>query len=166
MEAPRTQQLAHHSADRHARELYRYYQPAPQADVVPSWLPAGDECPFSSAPGDSMTPPISIGSGHTNSSATSRPAASVSSDGLILGTSNSTLTSFAQLAALRLNVERVFLSVLDRDKQHIIAEATRSLSLTDPSFHEDDDDSVWLGTSATHKAWRLCKVSLLTRRAG
>lgn len=162
MEAPRTQQEAQHNADRHARELYRYYQPPPQAGVVPSWLSTGEEFPFPSPPGDSMTPPISIGSARTNSSATSRPAASVTSDSLTLGTTNSTLTSFAQLAALRLNVERVFLSVLDRDKQHIIAEATRSLSLTDPSVHDDDDDNVWLGTSDRQKAWRVCKVSLLT----
>jgi hypothetical protein len=166
MEAPKTPQQAQHNADRHARELYRYYQPAPQDSVVPSWFPAGEEYSLSSVPSDSITPPISVGSGRTNSTATSRPAVSVTSDSLTLGTTNSTLTSFAQLAALRLNVERAFLAVLDRDKQHIIAEATRTISLTDPSVHEEDDDHIWLGTSDTRKSWSVCKVSLLTRRAG
>jgi hypothetical protein len=166
MEAPRTEQQADHNADRHARELYRYYQPAPEAGVVPSWLSAGEEYTYISSAGDSMTPPDSVGSGCTNSSATSRPAASVTSDSLTLGAVNSTLTSFAQLAALRLDVERVFLSVLDRDKQHIIAEATRTVSLTDPLVHRDDSDNIWLGTTDIRKAWRVCKVSLLTRRAG
>lgn len=69
------------------------------------------------------------------------------------------MTSFAQLAALRLNVERVFITVLDRDKQHIIAEATKSLNLNDPTIH-DDNDNVWLGAPDTRKTWSLCKVSL------
>jgi hypothetical protein len=75
------------------------------------------------------------------------------------------MTSFAQLAALRLNVERVFITVLDRDVQHVIAEATKSLNLNDPSIH-DENDNVWLGAPDTRKTWSVCKVSLLIRRAG
>lgn len=177
MEAPRTHQEARHCADRAARELYRFYQPVPQADVVSSWVSAGDEYLLSSALPNAITPPISEGLGRSDSTITSPPSeagnrsistatsqpgtSTVGSDSLILGTSNTTLTSFAQLAALRLNVERVIICVLDRDEQHIVAEATQSLSLNDPSVH-DAGDNIWLGTPDTRKAWNLCQVSLLT----
>lgn len=158
MQAPRSNQEERHNADRGARELYRYYQPVAQTDVVPSWLPAGDEFPFSAPSRSTITPPISEGLGST-STVTSQPATSaIGSDTLILGTQNSTLTAFAQLAALRLNVERVMIAVLDRDRQHIIAEATQSLNLNDHSVH-NEDQNVWLGASDTRKSWSVCKVS-------
>ncbi|KAI2716246.1 hypothetical protein CBS147354_7046 [Penicillium roqueforti] len=156
MTVPKARHGGLHNADRRARELYRYYQPSSQAEVVPSWLPVNDGFPFSSLSGSTITPPISEGSIPSHSSATFRPATAVGTEALILGTSNSTMTSFAQLAALRLNVERVFITVLDRDKQHIIAEATKSLNLNDPTIH-DDNDNVWLGAPDTRKTWSLCK---------
>ncbi|KAJ6146418.1 hypothetical protein N7497_008400 [Penicillium chrysogenum] len=154
MDLPRARQDGLHNADRRARELYRYYKPASQAEVVPTWLPANDGFPFTANSGNIITPPISEGSVPSHSPP-SRPA-SAGSEALVLGTSNSTMTSFAQLAALRLNAERVFVSVLDRDQQHIIAEATKSVNLNDPSIH-DDNDNIWLGTSDTRKAWSVCK---------
>ncbi|KAJ5473035.1 hypothetical protein N7530_007036 [Penicillium desertorum] len=154
MDVPRARQDDLHNADRRARELYRYYKPASQAEVVPTWLPANDGFPFSANSGNIITPPISEGSMPSHN-APSRPA-SAGSEALVLGTSNSAMTSFAQLAALRLNAERVFIAVLDRDQQHIIAEATKSVNLNDPSIH-DDDDNVWLGASDTRKAWSVCK---------
>lgn len=157
MDVHRKREDGLHNADRRARELYRYYQPASQAETVPSWLPANDGFPFSAISANTITPPISEGSMPSHST-TSRPATAIGSEALVLGTSNSTMTSFAQLAALRLNVERVFISVLDRDQQHIIAEATKSLNLNDPAVH-DDNDSVWLGASDTRKTWSVCKVS-------
>ncbi|KAJ5520057.1 CheY-like superfamily [Penicillium fimorum] len=156
MNIPRPRQDGLHSADRRARELYRYYQPASQPEAVPSWLSANDGFPFSVVSGNTLTPPISEGSLPSHSSATSRPATAMGSDALVLGTSNSTMTSFSQLAALRLNVERVFISVLDRDLQHIIAEATKSLNLNDPTIHDNNDD-VWLGAPDTRKTWSVCK---------
>ncbi|CAG8080751.1 unnamed protein product [Penicillium olsonii] len=156
MEAPSTHQEARHNADRNARELYRYYQPAAPAEVIPPWLPAGDEFPFSAQSNSTITPPMSEGLG-SNSTITSQPAtSSIGSDTLILGTANSTLTSFAQLATLRLNVERVIITVLDRDRQHIIAEATQSLNLNDPTVH-DKDHNLCFGTPDTRKAWNICK---------
>lgn len=157
MEDPKTEQQVQHNADRRARELYRYYQPGIQAGMIPSWLRASDEFPLSSPSGDVNTPPISESSAPSESSRV-RPSTAIGSEALILGTSNSTLTSFAQLAALRLNVERVFIAVLDRDRQHIIAEATRTLNLNDASVH-DDKDHIWLGTSDTRRTWSVCKVS-------
>ncbi|KAJ5192403.1 hypothetical protein N7449_008545 [Penicillium cf. viridicatum] len=156
MDIPRKREDGLHNADRRARELYRYYQPASQAEVVPSWLSTNDGFPFSPISGNTITPPISEGSLPSHGSATSRPATAIGSKALVLGTSNNTMTSFAQLASLRLNVERVFISVLDRDVQHIVAEATKSLNLNDPSVY-DDNDHVWLGASDTRKTWSVCK---------
>ncbi|KAJ5154619.1 CheY-like superfamily [Penicillium coprophilum] len=156
MSATRTSQDGPHNADRRARELYRYYQPASQPDAVPSWLSADDGFPFSANSGNTLTPPISEGSMPSRSSAASRPATAMGPDALMLGTSNSTMTSFAQLAALRLNAERVFIAVLDRDQQHIIAEATKSLNLNDPAVH-DENDYLWLGAPDTRKTWSVCK---------
>lgn len=157
----RAKQSAQHKADRRARELYRYYQPASLdglAGLISSWLPAGEDLPSSGSPGTPNTPPVN-GSGNSNSSATSRPLTAIGSGALELGTSNSTLTAFAQLAALRLNVERAFICVLDRDMQFILAEATQSVNLNNTSVH-DKEDELWLGSSGSQKAWSCCLVSL------
>ncbi|OQD69368.1 hypothetical protein PENPOL_c002G09081 [Penicillium polonicum] len=156
MHIPKKHENSLHNADRRARELYRYYQPASQAEAGQSWLPTNDGFPFSAVSGNTITPPISEGSVPSHGSATSRPATAIGSESLVLGTSNNIMTSFAQLAALRLNVERVFISVLDRDVQHIVAEATKSLNLNDPSVY-DNKDNVWLGASDTRKTWSVCK---------
>ncbi|KAJ5124167.1 uncharacterized protein N7515_007992 [Penicillium bovifimosum] len=160
MKAPRTHREDIHNADRRARELYRYYQPPSRPGTVSSWLPAvTDGFPFSADSGTTLTPPISEGNEPSGCSASPPPATALGTENLVLGTTNSTFTSFAQLAALRLNVERVFISVLDRDVQHIIAEATRSLNLNNSSIH-DESDGPWLGTSDTRKAWSVCKDTL------
>lgn len=161
----RAQQSAQHKADRRARELYRYYQPASLgglgglAGLISSWLPTGEDLPSSGSTGTPNTPPVN-GSGNSNNSATPRPLTAIGPDALVLGTSNSTLTSFAQLAALRLNVERAFICVLDRDMQFILAEATKSVNLNDTSVH-DQEDELWLGSSGSQKAWSCCQVSLV-----
>jgi hypothetical protein len=43
-----------------------------------------------------------------------------------------TLTAFAQLAAFCLGCERSFISLIDHEHQHIVAEATRGVSLHNP----------------------------------
>ncbi|KAJ5538198.1 hypothetical protein N7494_007677 [Penicillium frequentans] len=148
-----------HNADRRARELYRYYQPAGPVGVIPSWL-ATDEClssPNSSATSQVNTPPTRDGSCGSNSSTTSGPSTAMGPEALVLGTSNNTLISFAQLAALRLNVERAFICVLDRDQQFMLAEATKSVNLNDASVH-DRHDQIWMGSTGGQKAWNLCQV--------
>ncbi|OTA99970.1 hypothetical protein M426DRAFT_27023 [Hypoxylon sp. CI-4A] len=57
---------------------------------------------------------------------------------------DTTLTALAQLAALRLNVKRGMVSLIDSNTQIILAEATRTLSLVDERRH-DPDDHIWLG---------------------
>ncbi|KAJ5594334.1 uncharacterized protein N7459_000542 [Penicillium hispanicum] len=152
----RVQQKIEHNADRRVRELYRYYQPAGPIGIVPSWLPTNEDLPSSSSAGTSIITPLVDGCGNSNSSTTSRPSTAIGPEALILGTSNNTLTSFAQLAALRLNADRAFICVLDRDKQFILSEATRSVNLKDNSIY-DREDELWLGSTTGRKAWSLCQ---------
>lgn len=161
METSRAEQKEQHITDRRVRELYRYYQPASSTGAVSSWLFAGEDVPFPSSPaGSPNTPPVddARGSGVSNSSATSRPGTTSSSEALVLGSSNNTLRSFAQLAALRLNAQRAFICALDRSTQHILSEATRTISLNDSSV-PDSADELWLGTTGSCKSWSLCQVS-------
>lgn len=94
---------------RRARELYRYFQPeksfpatristsASDTDSLSSWASLGD-----SALPDPPSPALPAQPGATDT-------AGIVHESLTLGEYNATLTSFAQLAALRLNVERVMI---------------------------------------------------------
>ena len=158
MEPSKTQQSVEHQADRRVRELYRYYQPAGPSGLIPSWLPPGEDLPSSGSAGTPGTP-AGDGSTDGNSSATLRTATAIGPEALVLGSTNNTLTSFAQLAALRLNAERAFICVLDRDRQFILAEATKSVNLNDTSVH-DHNDNLWIGSTGSRRAWSLCQVSI------
>ena len=168
MEAPSTSSRTsvEHSADRRVRELYRFYRPASVPNVIPSWFPSGEDVPSagsrssrnSSSTGSPDTQPGTDDSGASNSSATSRQSTATGPEALILGSSNNTLISFCQLAALRLDVERAMICVFDRDAQFILAEATKSMNLSDNSIHKNDDE-LWLGSSAIKKSWKCCQVS-------
>ena len=165
MDVTRTQQKSEHYADRRVRELYRYYQPAGLfGGVFPTWLPVNEGPQASSSSHlagftSDSTSPAPDSSGNSNSGSTSHSSTTIGPETLVLGTSNKTLTSFAQLAALRLNVDRAFICVLDRDKQYIIAEATKSVSLNETSPHDNNDELSILSTG-NRKAWSLCKVSI------
>ncbi|KAI7065123.1 hypothetical protein KC339_g15879 [Hortaea werneckii] len=54
------------------------------------------------------------------------------------------LTAFAQLCALRMNVRRVHFSLVARDAEYILTEATRTQSLQYDAV-EDPADTCWLG---------------------
>lgn len=54
------------------------------------------------------------------------------------------MTAFAQLGALRLNTKRVVISLVGRDTEYIIAEASRTLSLQDDNRHHEGDQ-LWHG---------------------
>ncbi|PGH29791.1 hypothetical protein GX50_07462 [[Emmonsia] crescens] len=74
------------------------------------------------------------------------------------------LTAFAQLGALRLNARRATISLFDRCYQHILAEATRTLSLQDDTLHEPGDQ-LWLGCAVLPKENCICKyVALLPQK--
>ncbi|KAG2413945.1 hypothetical protein HFD88_003136 [Aspergillus terreus] len=135
-----------HNAGRRARELYRYFQPErspqtpPSREDSPQTNPVSDASlpgpsPFTAAP-----PPIT----HI-----------VPEDALVLGEANATLTSFAQLAALRLDVDRVLVSVSDRDSQFILAQATKSL--VDPASQLSGDEE-WDGwCRLSNRIWPMCR---------
>ncbi|KAK6953354.1 hypothetical protein Daesc_005657 [Daldinia eschscholtzii] len=57
---------------------------------------------------------------------------------------DTTLTALAQLAALRLNVKRGMVSLIDSNTQIILAEATQTVSLIDGRRHAPGDH-IWLG---------------------
>ncbi|KAK5944522.1 hypothetical protein PMZ80_003804 [Knufia obscura] len=57
---------------------------------------------------------------------------------------DTTLTALAQLAALRLNVKRGMVSLINADTQIILAEATQTLSPVDETRHAPGDH-LWLG---------------------
>lgn len=55
------------------------------------------------------------------------------------------LAAFAQLAALRLNARRAFITILSTHTEHVLVESTRSMSLQS-DFVADSKDESWLGT--------------------
>jgi hypothetical protein len=65
------------------------------------------------------------------------------------------LTAFAQLAALRLDVRRCMVSLIDSNRQYILAEATRTLSLQSQSAEVEADD-LWLGHTILKKDDAVC----------
>ena len=65
------------------------------------------------------------------------------------------LTAFAQLAALRLDARRCMVSLIDNNRQYILAEATKTVSLFSPQV-EHPDDEVWLGNAVLNKTDAVC----------
>lgn len=111
--AQQLQQDKDHHDNRRVRELYRYFKPeqalAPppnSSSYFDSWVSNNaiwtDEVPVPALSTASVSTPDP-----TVSSPVSTPA--TSTEGLMLGNPNHTLNSFAQLAALRLNVQRVLI---------------------------------------------------------
>lgn len=82
-------------------------------------------------------------------------------------TSDPILFSFAQLAALRLNVDRVFISLFDAKRQHVIAEATTATTieagpvprLAPPTCHDDKSAILFAGT-AIPRIHSICEMVL------
>ena len=72
---------------------------------------------------------------------------------------DSALNAFAQLVALRLNVDRCLISLIDGSKQLILSEATRSLSLHSGSSHDKGDDLLF-GTAVIPRISGLCECTL------
>lgn len=70
------------------------------------------------------------------------------------GSFDKSLTAFAQLIALRLNVKRAMVSLIDSTRQYILAEATKSLSLSNQST--DAGDEMWLGHAIIDRNEAVC----------
>ncbi|KAL3470939.1 hypothetical protein BJX99DRAFT_250784 [Aspergillus californicus] len=109
--------------DRRVRELYRYFQPERSLLSNSVHTPSGNDCGSASIPiaGD-FGPPSPALSAQFDATTTG-----LNPEALTLGEHNEILNSFAQLAALRLDVERVLISVSDRSSQFIIAQSSKSL---------------------------------------
>lgn len=60
-------------------------------------------------------------------------------------TSDAALAAFAQLGALRLNVDRAVISLFDGKRQHIVAEATSSTAIEGLDDDDDNKDDASLG---------------------
>jgi signal transduction histidine kinase/GAF domain-containing protein len=65
------------------------------------------------------------------------------------------LTSFAQLGAIRLGTERALISLFDKSHQHVVAEATPTLSLIGGRFR-DDRERLRLGCCVLPKERGFC----------
>ncbi|KGO70604.1 CheY-like superfamily [Penicillium italicum] len=67
------------------------------------------------------------------------------------------LTAFAQLGTLRLNAHRSLISLFGRNEQHVLTEATRTLSLQDDGNHNARDE-LWVGSCTMSYDRSLCKL--------
>lgn len=65
------------------------------------------------------------------------------------------LTAYAQLVALRLDVRRCMISLIDTNNQYILAEATRSVSIA--SSRTAEDDELWLGSAILSRPDAVCE---------
>jgi hypothetical protein len=76
-----------------------------------------------------------------------------------------TLTALAQLGIHRLACNRSFVSIIDGGNQHIIAEATGSISLRDKDKHLPND-GLYLGAQSLDLIWGVCPhaISVFTGR--
>ncbi|KAI5361106.1 Putative signal transduction response regulator, receiver domain, histidine kinase/HSP90-like ATPase [Septoria linicola] len=69
------------------------------------------------------------------------------------------ITAFAQLVALRLDVRRCMVSLIDAANQYILAEATRSHSATKDVGK--DGDELWLGSAILTRADAVCEHCMI-----
>ncbi|KAL2807972.1 hypothetical protein BJX63DRAFT_436551 [Aspergillus granulosus] len=83
------------------------------------------------------------------------PKAEANHELLLQSSQDITLTALAQLGALRLNVQRYMISLVDRRTQYILSEATRTINLQNDHVHVDGD-ALWLGSSVIPKAEGIC----------
>ncbi|TGO54764.1 hypothetical protein BCON_0102g00210 [Botryotinia convoluta] len=72
---------------------------------------------------------------------------------------NSTLTALMQLITWRLGASRAMVSVVDDNAQYFLAEATKTLDLSDSSKHDPGDD-LWMGCGGTIRSEALCAYTI------
>ncbi|KAJ5211161.1 CheY-like superfamily [Penicillium cf. griseofulvum] len=138
-----------YKADRQTREVYRYFQPENPAvlnAILVESEHVGSIADFSRVTTPFLPNASDPGTGYVEDSSLSSP--------------NTTLTSFAQLAALRLNAQRAFITVLNTDSQFILAEATRNTNLKSSKSSEGEGDRLFAGTSTLSNAWNICQETV------
>ncbi|KAF4437276.1 histidine kinase, partial [Fusarium albosuccineum] len=75
--------------------------------------------------------------------------------------SDATLTTFCQVAALRLGCARALISLFDRDCQYVVAEATPCLSLAPNAAVEPGHEGLWLCGTAFARSFGVCESVLV-----
>jgi hypothetical protein len=98
------QTLCDHEADRQTREVYRYFQPANPAALNATW--SSGEHSATSVGVSSITNSTNL----VDSVVDEEVPGTTSIDDSPLYSPNTTLTSLAQLAALRLNAQRAIIT--------------------------------------------------------
>ncbi|KAK3050508.1 hypothetical protein LTS18_012562, partial [Coniosporium uncinatum] len=73
--------------------------------------------------------------------------------------SDTALTAFAQLGALRMDCRRCMISFFDRERQYILAEATRTLSLQTHTAENEEDAIAW-GATILPSGGGICKTTV------
>ncbi|KAJ6114519.1 hypothetical protein N7486_000297 [Penicillium sp. IBT 16267x] len=154
-----------HSAGRRAREVYRYFRPERLRPIDENSTPCSDNgsnqdffhaSAASAARGRSpCSPPQSPGSPEVPTEPVPN-SLSPMPESLVLGDANTTLNSFAQLAALRLGVDRAFISVSDRDSQYIIAQGGQTMESTNQ--YDLIGQGIYTGCSSLDvSTWNMCQ---------
>lgn len=72
---------------------------------------------------------------------------------------DSALTAFAQLAAMRLQGTRALISLIDKERQHVLAESTPTMSLRSGSQNQSPGD-LWLGNVSFPRNLGVCETVL------
>lgn len=54
-------------------------------------------------------------------------------------------------------------SVISKETQYFIAEATKTLDLVDNQSYDEEGDALWLGCGSVDKSGRLCEVHTIAR---
>ncbi|RJE21353.1 hypothetical protein PHISCL_06310 [Aspergillus sclerotialis] len=174
-----------HNAGRRMRELYRYFRPGSLSELkfdsnsLRGW-PSGDHSDPDADEFLAVRPP-STDVSEFSCAAAAGETTTVVPDALILGDTNKTLNSFAQLAALRINVERAVIrlvltdqfdargdvdadsfddSVSDRDAKFILAEATKTSDVNLPVEPSFAGNRIWNGCSVLDTAWSVCEETV------
>jgi hypothetical protein len=70
---------------------------------------------------------------------------------------DSILTALAQLATFRLGAGRAMISLVDDQRQYILAEATPNMSVQ-PGRPNDTSSTLWLGSISIPRTWASTRV--------
>ncbi|KAJ5623391.1 hypothetical protein N7490_011996 [Penicillium lividum] len=154
-----------HTAERRAREVYRYFRPerlCPIHEIPTSASDSGSPRSFNQ-PSDASVirgrSPCSPSQSSDSLQISTTPVAHSSRpipESLVLGDANTTLSSFVQLVALRLDVERAFISVSDRDSQYIIAQGGQTTEVK--NTYDKIGESLYGGCSTLDAStWSMCQ---------
>jgi hypothetical protein len=73
---------------------------------------------------------------------------------------DSTLIALCQLAALRMNAQRALVSLIDGQRQHVLAEATPRTSLRSSHLKGVGTNELWLGSVSIPRSWGVCEQVL------